>query len=90
MKVKIDGLTAKHLIDYMYHDEQKDWAESGEPDEHIYHDVEALNDAYDAAYSNNDIMLDRWYAVQGADLLFKAAIDAGFDLEQVRSWIKRL
>jgi hypothetical protein len=89
MKVKIDGLTAKHLIDYLYHDEEKDWKEAGEPDEHIYHAVEQLYAAYGATYANNDSMLNHWYDVQGADLLFKAALDAGFDLERVRAWIQR-
>jgi hypothetical protein len=89
MKVKIDGLTAKQLIAYMYHDEEKNWKEAGEPTEHIYHDVRKLYAAYDAAFNNNDSMLDHWYDVQGADLLFKAALDAGFALERVRAWIQR-
>lgn len=89
MKVKVDSLTAKDLIAYLYGDEQQHWEELNKPDDHIFNVVRALKTAYDATYNNNDSMLDHWYDVQGADLLFKAAIDAGFDLERVRAWIER-
>jgi hypothetical protein len=89
MKVKVDSVILKTLIDYLYKDEHKNWEEWGKPEDHIFHAVNALNSAYDAAYSNNDSMLDHWYDVQGADMLFKSALDAGFDLERVRAWIER-
>jgi hypothetical protein len=32
------------VIDYLYYDEQKSWQEDGEPESHIYHDLERLID----------------------------------------------